>query len=339
MTQQLIINIVYYILLILIAFVDWLVFRDIAKKNKEKKQLEQKLLDLKNEIIASENEIKILGEKIAKTCALKDVKQKELVSLSASYTNKQESLEALKKEYSYELEKLNKFKKSLEDTYDRESEKLSKDLDKNRKEYADKYLECMKTLTESWNEAFDDNQKAYEAAKQALYEEEQKVSAAVEARKRAQLIEQDQDYYKINISDQDKIEIKQLKQVCCILRAPEAINKVIYKTYYEKPLNDMIGRVIGNKVVTGIYKITNIENGKCYVGQAVDVSSRFKQHVKRGLGAETATKNKLYPIMATVGVENFTFELIEECKRDELNAREDYWQDYFHAKDYGYSIK
>ena len=46
MTQQLIINIVYYILLILIAFVDWLVFRDIAKKNKEKKQLEQKLLDL-----------------------------------------------------------------------------------------------------------------------------------------------------------------------------------------------------------------------------------------------------------------------------------------------------
>ena len=163
MTQQLIINIVYYILLILIAFVDWLVFRDIAKKNKEKKQLEQKLLDLKNEI-------KILGEKIAKTCALKDVKQKELVSLSASYTNKQESLEALKKEYSYELEKLNKFKKSLEDTYDRESEKLSKDLDKNRKEYADKYLECMKTLTESWNEAFDDNQKAYEAAKQALYE-------------------------------------------------------------------------------------------------------------------------------------------------------------------------
>ena len=61
MTQQLIINIVYYILLILIAFVDWLVFRDIAKKNKEKKQLEQKLLDLKNEITASENEIKILG--------------------------------------------------------------------------------------------------------------------------------------------------------------------------------------------------------------------------------------------------------------------------------------
>ncbi len=328
-----------YIFLILIAFVDWLVFRDIAKKNKEKNQLEQKLLDLGNEIVASENEINTLEEKIAKTCALKDIKQKELISLSISYTNKQESLETLKQEYLHESEKLNNFRKSLEDAYDRESEKLSKDLDKNRKEYEDKYLECMKTLTDSWNEAFNDNQKAYEAAKQALDEEEQKVSAAVEARKRAQLIEQDQNFYKINISEQDKSEIKQLKQVCYILRAPEAINKVIYKTYYEKPLNDMIGRVIGNKVITGIYKITNIENGKCYVGQAVDVGSRWKQHVKRGLGAETATKNKLYPTMAALGVENFTFELIEECKRDELNAREDYWQDYFHAKDYGYSIK
>lgn len=339
MTQQLITCIGCYIFLILIAFVDWLVFRDIAKKNKEKIQLEQKLLDLGDEIVASKNKIDDLEEELEETRDLKNIEQEKLNSLILDCDKKQELLEALKKEYSYESEKLNNFKKSLEDTYDRESEKFSKDLDKNRKEYEDKYLECMKALTDSWNEAFSDNQKAYEAAKQALDEEEQKVSAAVEARKRAQLIEQDQDFYKINISDQDKTEIKQLKQVCYMLRAPEAINKVIYKTYYEKPLNDMIGRVIGNKVITGIYKITNIENGKCYVGQAVDVGSRWKQHVKRGLGAETATKNKLYPIMAALGVENFTFELVEECKRDELNAREDYWQDYFHAKDYGYSIK
>jgi hypothetical protein len=43
--------------------------------------------------------------------------------------------------------------------------------------------------------------------------------------------------------------------------------------------------------------------------------------------------------MLSFGVENFTFEIIEECSRDSLNDREDYWQDYFHAKDFGYSIK
>ena len=43
--------------------------------------------------------------------------------------------------------------------------------------------------------------------------------------------------------------------------------------------------------------------------------------------------------MMSFGVENFTFEVIEECDRADLDAREDYWQDYFHAKDFGYSIK
>ena len=77
----------------------------------------------------------------------------------------------------------------------------------------------------------------------------------------------------------------------------------------------------------------------CYVGQAVDIASRWKQHIKRGIGAETPTRNKLYPAMLALGVENFSFEIVEECSRDMLNDREDYWQEYFHAKDFGYSIK
>ena len=43
--------------------------------------------------------------------------------------------------------------------------------------------------------------------------------------------------------------------------------------------------------------------------------------------------------MLSVGVENFTFELIEECDKSLLNEREDFWQDYFKAKEFGYSIK
>ena len=77
----------------------------------------------------------------------------------------------------------------------------------------------------------------------------------------------------------------------------------------------------------------------CYVGQAANLADRWKQHIKRGVGAETPTKNKLYPAMLKYGVENFTFEVIEECDRSMLNDREDYWQNYFHAKDFGYSIK
>ena len=43
--------------------------------------------------------------------------------------------------------------------------------------------------------------------------------------------------------------------------------------------------------------------------------------------------------MAEIGVENFSFEIIEECSRDQLNEKEDYWQEFFKAKEFGYSIK
>lgn len=165
------------------------------------------------------------------------------------------------------------------------------------------------------------------------------VELAVAANKRAEEIKHQQDFYKLNLSLLDMEEIKKLKSIIPYLRDSEPLNKVIWKVYYEKPYTDLVGRVVGSKVKTGIYKITNQENQMCYVGQAVNIADRWKQHIKRGLGAETPTKNKLYPAMAEFGVENFTFEIIEECEKAKLNDREDYWQEYFKAKEFGYSIK
>jgi len=101
----------------------------------------------------------------------------------------------------------------------------------------------------------------------------------------------------------------------------------------------MIGRVVGPGIHTGIYKITHIDSKKCYVGQAVNIAERWKQHCKRGVGAEDWTRNKLYPAMYSLGVENFSFEIIEECERSKLNEREKYWTEFFHAQDFGYSIR
>lgn len=178
-----------------------------------------------------------------------------------------------------------------------------------------------------------------EAAQAQLAEFQSKVTAATEAAKRAELEREKKDFYRLQLSDIDIEEIAKLRSVEPYLRNKEPLNKVIYKVYYEKPYTDLIGRVVGAKSKTGIYKITNLENQMCYVGQAINIAERWKQHIKRGIGAEQPTRNKLYPAMLALGVENFTFEIIEECKPQDLNAREDYWQDYFKAKEYGYSIK
>lgn len=163
--------------------------------------------------------------------------------------------------------------------------------------------------------------------------------AAVAAAKRAEEMKDQQDYYRIQLSAADLHEIELLREVEPYLRDKEPLNKVIWKCYYEKPTTDMIGRVIGSGVHTGIYKITEISSGKCYVGQAANLADRWKQHIKRGVGADTPTRNKLYPAMIAAGPENFTFEVVEECDRSRLDDREDYWQDYFKAKEFGYSIK
>ena len=163
--------------------------------------------------------------------------------------------------------------------------------------------------------------------------------AAVAAAKRAEEMKSQQDFYRLQLTEADVHEIEMLRSVEPYLRDKEPLNKVIWKCYYEKPTTDLIGRVIGAGAQTGIYKITEIESGKCYVGQAANVAERWKQHIKRGVGAETPTRNKLYPAMIAAGPENFTFEVVELCDRQLLDEREDYWQDYFKAKEFGYSIK
>ena len=131
------------------------------------------------------------------------------------------------------------------------------------------------------------------------------VDAAVAAAKREEEKREAQNFYRLVIPESDQHEIAQLRAVEPYLRDREALNKVIWKVYYEKPCTDMIGRVLGTGVKTGIYKITCLDNERCYVGQAVDVANRWKQHIKRGLGAEAPTRNKLYPAMNAIGVEHF----------------------------------
>lgn len=182
-------------------------------------------------------------------------------------------------------------------------------------------------------------QEQLDQATHALQDMQAKVAAAVDASKRQEEMESQQNFYRIQLSDIDLEEIEKLRAVEPYLRNKEALNKIIWKVFYEKPTTDLIGRVIGNTAQTGIYKITNIDSQKCYVGQAVNLGDRWKQHIKKGLGADPPTRNKLYPVMKSIGPENFTFEVIEICDRSLLDSREDYWQEYFKAKEFGYSIK
>ena len=112
---------------------------------------------------------------------------------------------------------------------------------------------------------------------------------------------------------------------------------LIWSTYFQKDMTALCNRILGTDTVTGIYKITNQENGKCYIGQSVDVSKRWKDHAKCGLGIDTPQGNKLYKDMQEVGIWNFSWELLEQCPREQLNEKEKYYIDLYQSQDFGYN--
>ena len=163
------------------------------------------------------------------------------------------------------------------------------------------------------------------------------MAVALEENKRIRQSKEQADFYRIQISDIDIQEIKKIREIEPYLRDTSPLNKVIWKSYYENPFNSMVGRVIGGETKTGIYKLTNTTNGLIYIGKSENIGNRWREHVKKGIGAEAPNRNKLYPAMLATGVENFTFEILEECPSEELDSKEAFWIDYFNSKVDGYN--
>lgn len=257
-------------------------------------------------------------------------KKEEILSNIATLQKQAEESSNALYEKGYELanEKMSQAAETMSHKYREMEESFKRD-----------YLNTLEECASSFQQQIADKQAELAEVDAQLVDLTAKLTSAVEAAKRAEELRIKQDFYRLQLSQVDIDEIARLREVTPYLRDSEPLNKVIWKVYYEKPYTDLIGRVVGTGVHTGIYKITNIENQMCYIGQAANIAERWKQHIKRGIGAETPTRNKLYPAMLELGVENFTFEIVEEVERSKLNDREDYWQEYFHAKDFGYSIK
>ena len=167
---------------------------------------------------------------------------------------------------------------------------------------------------------------------------EDKQKEIIEEYKRAEEIKQNKNFYRIVLSESAIEDVKKLRKVADELHDPTVLYKLIYKTYYETPFNEMIGRVVTGRGNTGIYKITNIENGKVYIGQTKQAfKERWRTHLKRGVKAEPGTQNKLYAAMWQEGAENFTFEVLAECDTTELNKKEKEYISFFHANTWGYN--
>lgn len=93
--------------------------------------------------------------------------------------------------------------------------------------------------------------------------------------------------------------------------------------------------------MVGIYKITNELTEKAYIGQSIQIETRWKQHIYNATHfVEKEQNRKLYIAFHQDGIENFSFEVLEECEPTQtvLNEKERYWIQYYNTYNDGYNM-
>lgn len=93
---------------------------------------------------------------------------------------------------------------------------------------------------------------------------------------------------------------------------------------------------------TGIYKITNILNGACYIGQSINIRTRITEHLNKS----RYEKGKLYNAIRRFGVQYFEVSVVviintfgknsNEIKQ-ELNAQECFYISLYNSYMHGYN--
>ena len=284
---------------------------DTAASNANKKIYEEtERLKAEYELYKTTNET-ILSENNKLTTQIEEGK-KHLSTIQNAIDNQQEMSSNAFKNYCDILEK--KYKE-VEEEHDMEIEALNT-------AYSNLQLKLLREADEVRSDL--DKIKATRAA-------------AIEAARREKDIENNLTFYCLDISDADKRDIAKLEALKPSLNKPRVLSMLIWQTWFQKPLKALSANVVGATDATGIYKITNIKTKECYIGQAIHIKDRFIEHAKCGLGIDTPAGNKLYKAIQEFGLWNFSFEVLEECPREQLNEKEKYYIDLYSSYDYGYN--
>ena len=91
--------------------------------------------------------------------------------------------------------------------------------------------------------------------------------------------------------------------------------------------------------MTGIYKFTNVITNKSYIGQSIDIKNRKMTHKCCAFNKNAHNYYcQFYKAIREYGLENFTFDILEECEVEKLNEREIYWIAFYDTFHNGYNM-
>lgn len=322
---------------VVILFIAVLLFVQVNRKNinlqqeqKKKKQIEEKIESLNLQLQDQRKDLEIVNNliqqrnsNIDKINALTEEKEIHYVNLLTKIDKlKQESNKFYNEQKLIIEEQLSKFKEVSLQAAENYFDSLEKDY-----QHADAvHMQKMTRLKEE--------QDAAAASLNKIVQTRNQAHAALLKQKQ---IKENKDNYRLSPSISDLQDIHSLERIKQTLHKPRVLSMLIWQTFWQPIAKKQFPLILKDKTKMGIYKITNLKTDQAYIGQSVDIYKRWSQHCKAGLGIDTPVGNKLYKAIQEYGLENFTFQLLCQCQKQQLDEKERYFIELYQADTFGYN--
>ena len=266
----------------------------------------------------------------------------------------------------YEQYKLNECKKDLQaalDTYHDITENKLKEIDELMEETANRRMEALndtlhetkakydlqlkeyaetrqKEADEIRDSCIEAEQQYFEQCKKIREDTEhlQQIYAGIERTLRTYDAEQQEKlFYTIQLPEEYQEDIEfLLTTVAAKVQHPDIISKLVWQEYVKPNLENTFKR-IEIKTEPGIYKLTSLQNGKCYVGKSTNVKGRITDHFKSVVGIQSIADQAVHHAIRKEGFWTWMIEIITYCDKEQLSELEKYYIEFFKAQEFGYN--
>lgn len=315
-----IIGIILIVISVIVFICSFYLYKHTTKVNTENKkinrQLQEKQLTLANCILELEKKINTQQNTL-------EINENQINNYKKELTDLQNNIsKTIDNQQEMSRKAFENYCEVLDNKYKEEEEEYEQYRDALQTAYSNLQLQLMREADE---------------AREELAKIEATRAAAIQAQIKEKEIEQNSSFYCLQVTDSELRDIAVLESIKPKLNNERILSMLIWQTYWRTPMTNLCNNVIGKTIKTGIYKITNQKTKECYIGQAVDLASRWKDHAKCGLGIDTPVGNKLYRSMQEFGIQNFSWEVLEECERKDLDEKEKYYINLYMSKEYGFN--
>lgn len=230
-------------------------------------------------------------------------------------------------------EQRKKRQEALDETFNEKKAVLQSELDKTLKECDQQAEDAKKWMADRIEESLA-KVKEYQIA------EEQQHERFLSLRKPLLQYEMDKQaklFYTIQLPEEYREDIEFLLTTVAVkVQHPDIISKLVWAEYVKPNLDDTFKR-IEIKAEPGIYKLTNLDSGKAYIGKSTDIKKRIADHFKSSIGIKSIADQAVHHEILKTGFWNWSIEVITYCDKDKLSELEKYYIEFFDTQTFGYN--